>query len=458
MKLPRLFSRSSTAIARVEPVVRATLENPATKVTPERLVEIMEVGSASEAGVHVTGESALRLAAVFTCVRIIAQTIATLPREVIEIEEDGDRKLAKLPISRALTIEPNEYLSAYDFFVMLQAHAELWGNAYAAIERNGAGQAVNLLPLISRNVAPIRIKARLYYDVTLMDTHETIRLPASEVIHVRGLTLDGLAGASPVALGKNAIGLTAASENYGARFFKNDARPSVVLKHEKNLSQAAAERLKANWVDRYGGTGQHMPAVLEEGLDFAEIGIAPEQAQFLETRKFQRQEIAALFGVPLSMLADPDAQMYRSGEWDDLRFTKHSILPRVTAWESELNRKLFTRDSKYRVRFDLRELERGAFKEQIEGLAKAVQNALMTPNEARVRLGLPKMKGGDALFLQQNMAGVEAVQNGTAGNKVANAAADGDPGDDQDEIDDEADDEEDENAAPPAKDKGKSKK
>lgn len=418
--MPRLFRRAEPR-ARTEPQVRATLENPSTPVTPQRLVEIMEVGGESEAGVVVTGESALRLTTVFTCVKIIAQTVATLPREVVKVEADGDLVPARLPVARALTIEPNEYVSAFDFFAMMQAHAELWGNAYAAIERNGAGQAVNLLPLISRNVAPQRVNGRLFYDVTLLDTRETIRLPAEEVIHVRGITLDGLAGLAPVGLGRNAIGLGVAAENYGARFFKNDARPGVVLRHEKNLSEAAARRLKANWLDRYGGTGQHMPAVLEEGLDFKEIGIAPEQAQFLETRKFQRQEIAALFGVPLSMLSDPDAQMYRSGEWDDLRFTKHSILPRVTAWENELNRKLFDRSSKFRVRFDLRELERGAFKEQMDALTAAVQNAIMTPNEARRRLGLPNLPGGDGLFLQQNMAGVEAIASGAAGNAVGNA-------------------------------------
>lgn len=402
---------------------RASLENPGVQLTPENL--LLGLQAESEAGVIVTTGSAMRFATVFSCVRIISQTIATVKREVHEIDDKGVSRPINngLPLIRALTIEPNEYMSAYDFFAMLQAHAELWGNAYAAIERNGRGEVVNLIPLISQRVTPVRESGKLIYHVNLMGPeNEFLSLPSSEVVHVRGTMLDGLIGLAPIAQGKDAIGLSVAAENYGARFFRNDARPSIALKHEKTLSEGAAKRLKESWIAFYGGRNQGSPAVLEEGLDFKEIGIAPEQAQFLETRKFQRQEIAAMFQVPLSMLADPDAQTYRSGEWDDLRFTKHAILPRTKAWEGEMNRKLFPRGSNRRIVHDLRELERGAFSEQMSAITSGIQNAVFTPNEGRARLGLPPLPGGDSLFLQQNMAGVSAVADGTAGNNVTNAA------------------------------------
>lgn len=402
---------------------RANPENPANPLIPESLV------LDSAAGIPVSGETAMRLATVFACVRIISQTVATVRREVQRRDTSGTWQESPHPITRAIEIEPNEYMSAFDFFAMMQAHAELWGNAYAAIERNGKGEPRNLIPLISRNVAPRRTRGRLLYDVAVMDGGKPLTLEASEVLHVRGISLDGLTGLGPIAQGRESIGMTIAAERYGSRFFKNDARPSIVLKHEKTLSEGAAQRLKSAWSSFFSGAGQHSAAVLEEGLDVREIGIAPEQAQFLETRKFQRQEIAALFGVPLSMLADPDAQTYNSGEWDDLRFTKHCVLPRVKAWEGEVRRKLFSGPN-WRLHHDLRELERGAFKEQIAALTSAVQNALMTPNEARQRLGLGPHAGGDTLVMQQNMAGVEAIASGTAGNKVGNALGDDAAGED----------------------------
>jgi HK97 family phage portal protein len=418
---------------------RASLENPTTEITASALDDAFFGGATnSESGITITGESALRLGTVFACVRIISQTIATMPREVIETDRDGkSQKVTGTPGVFALTIEPNEYMSAHDFFVMMQTHAEIWGNSYAAIERNGAGQPANLLPLISRNVSPRKIGGKLVYDVAMMDGGEGLRLPSTEIIHFRGgVILDGLVGLSPILQAKEVFGLSIAAEKYGARFFKNDARPSVVLKHEKTLSEGAASRLKSAWLSRYGGTQQHAPAVLEEGLDVTTIGVAPNEAQFLETRKYQRQEIAALFGVPLAMLADPEAKSYANNENDTLRFVKLSILPRVASIEAELNRKLFPKGSKKRVRFDFTELERGSFKDQVDALAKGIQSAIFTPNEARGRLGLEPIEGGDELFLQQNMAGAKAIADGTAGNAVGNAT-DGDDQNKESETDEE---------------------
>jgi HK97 family phage portal protein len=420
--VPIVPRRSAEIVAPPAGDEARNLEDPNHPITTSELCDLYAEVGAAESGVYVTGETAMRVATVFACVRIISQAVASVGREINEIDADGvARAVTSGATLRALTVEPNEYMSAFDFFVMMQAHAELWGNGYAAIERNGRGEAVNLLPLISRRVAPERINGRLFYRVALMDTAGALVLPASEVLHIRGVMLDGLVGLAPINQGRQTIGLTEAAERYGSRFFKNDARPSIVLKHEKTLSEGAARRLKADWLARYSGTSQHSPAVLEEGLSFETVGIEPNAAQFLETRRFQRQDIAALFGVPLSMLADPDAKSYRSGEDDDRRFTKHSILPRTKAWEGEFNRKLFPGRGR-RVAHDLSELVRGTLKDHIGALKDGVQNALMTPNEARKRLGLPPITGGDQLFLQQNMAGVDAIANGTAGNKVQNAA------------------------------------
>lgn len=419
--LSRLFSsRSATS-----------LNDPNTAITGENLQRAIWGGQEAEAGVTVNSFSAMQHATVFACVRIIAQTIASMPRELVERDEYGsEHEVLGHSMERMLRLEPCEYMSAYDFFVMMVALAEIRGNAYVSIERNGAGEPANLVPLISENVRPRRTDGRLYYDVTLMaaegETQMVETIPAEDVIHIRGISLDGLVGRSPISSGKEAIGLSIAAEKYGARFFKNDAKPGVVLKHPKQLSDGAFTRLKEDWMSRYGGANQHSPAILEEGLEFEVIGIAPEAAQFLQTRQYQRQEIAALFGVPLSMLADPSAKTYGSAESDDLRFIKHTILPRVVAIETEFNRKLFKPGSKERFRLDFTRLQRGAFKDLMDALAKGVQSALLTPNEGRHLLGYPRKEGGDELFMQQNMAGAGAIADGTAGNKVTNAVDTGD--------------------------------
>lgn len=420
--LGRLFGRREA---------RASLESPTNPITLDGLASLYH--SPTESGVTVSTDSALRLSTVFACVKIVAQSVASVRREIHRVDAQGvSQNVTDLPIFGALTREPNEYMSAFDFFVMMQAHVELWGNAYAAIERNGRGEPARLVPLISGNVRPVRQGGRLLYYVSRMDNLGSDVLPSTEVIHLRGLSLDGLAALAPLNQGREAIGAAKAQEAYGARFFKNDARPGVVLSHPGKLGEDVLRRLKTSWTAFFGGSGQHSAAVLEEGMTVHQVGIAPEHAQFLESRKFSRQEIAALFGVPLSMLADPDAITYRSSEADDLRFSKHSILPRVKAWEGEFNRKLFDAPSGLEVSHDLSELERGAFKDRIDGLSQGVQNALFTPNEARSRLGLPPLPGGDELVLQQNMAGVQAITSGAAGNGVGNAIGEGGTDDDED--------------------------
>jgi len=403
---------------------RASPENPSTSLAnPDLWLVNWLGGGPTEAGVSINEANATTVTAVYACVARIAQAVGTLPVHVYQWSEAGAQRIEGGTLPWLLGVEPNEFQSSVDFRQTLQPHLDLWGNAYAALERNGRGDVVALLPLLPDRMTVERRAGRVRYLAGLSDGTR-VEIPASEVIHLKHFGLDGLVGLSPIQQARGAVGLAKAAEDFGARFFKNDARPGVILECPGRLSDAAVARLKESWAERFSGPNQHRPAVLEEGIKLHEVGIPPQDAQFLETRRMQKEEVASIYGVPLSLLQSSEGRTYASAEQDDIQFVKYCIAPRVAVWESELNRKLFSARSGGRqyVKFNLNGLLRGAFKDRMEALVRGVQGGLFTPNEARSLEELPPMPGGDSLYLQQNMAGVAQIEAGTAGNAVGNAA------------------------------------
>ena len=369
----------------------------------------------STAGKRVNERSAMQMTAVYSCVRILAEAVAGLPLHLYRYKEDGGKEKAiDHPLYLLLHDEPNPEMSSFVFRETLMTHLLLWGNAYAQIIRNGKGEVIALYPLMpNRMVVDRDTKGRLYYQYTTSTEDAptmkgvTVNLPPSDVLHIPGLGFDGLVGYSPIAMAKNAIGMAIACEEYGAKFFANGAAPGGVLEHPGTIKDP--QRVRESWQSTFGGSGNsNKIAVLEEGMKYTPIGISPEQAQFLETRKFQVNEIARIFRVPPHMVGDLEKSSFSNIEQQSLEFVKYTLDPWVIRWEQTIHRSLLLPDEKsqYFVKFNLEGLLRGDYQSRMNGYAIGRQNGWMSANDIRELENLdriPAEEGGDLYLINGNM-------------------------------------------------------
>ena len=369
----------------------------------------------SSAGKRVNERSAMQMTAVYSCVRILAEAVAGLPLHLYRYKEDGGKEKAiDHPLYLLLHDEPNPEMSSFVFRETLMTHLLLWGNAYAQIIRNGKGEVIALYPLMPDRMTVDRDRdGKLYYEYTVStDDAPTVkgtvvRLKPSDVLHIPGLGFDGLVGYSPIAMAKNAIGMAIACEEYGAKFFANGAAPGGVLEHPGTIKDP--QRVRESWQSTFGGSGNaNKIAVLEEGMKYTPIGISPEQAQFLETRKFQINEIARIFRVPPHMVGDLEKSSFSNIEQQSLEFVKYTLEPWVIRWEQSIQRTLLTQEEKsaYFVKFNLEGLLRGDYQSRMNGYATARQNGWMSANDIRELENLdriPAEEGGDLYLINGNM-------------------------------------------------------
>ena len=369
----------------------------------------------STSGKTVTERSAMQITAVYSCVRILAEAIAGLPLHLYTYKEDGGKEKAiGHPLYLLLHDEPNPEMSSFVFRETLMTHLLLWGNAYAQIIRNGKGEVVALYPLMPNRMTVDRDSSgQLFYsyqmnnsDAPTMKTG-TVILKPSDVLHIPGLGFDGLVGYSPIAMAKNAIGLAIATEEYGAKFFANGATPGGLLEYPGTVKDP--DRVRESWNKGFSGSqNAGKVAILEEGMKYTPISIAPEQAQFLETRKFQINEIARIFRVPPHMVGDLEKSSFSNIEQQSLEFVKYTLDPWVVRWEQSLSRALFTPEEKkqYFFKFNVEGLLRGDYQSRMNGYATARQNGWMSANDIRELENLdriPAEEGGDLYLINGNM-------------------------------------------------------
>ena len=369
----------------------------------------------SASGKRVNERTAMQMTAVYSCVRILSEAVAGLPFHLYRYKEDGSKEKAiDHPLYFLLHDEPNPEMTSFIFRETLMTHLLLWGNAYAQIIRNGRGEVMALYPLMPDRMTVDRDdKGRLYYEylVSSDDAHTlkegTVRLSPSEVLHIPGLGFDGLVGYSPIAMAKNAIGMAIACEEYGAKFFANGAQPSGVLEHPGILKDPS--KVRESWTQTFGGShNANKVAVLEEGMKYTPISISPEQAQFLETRKFQIDEIARIFRIPPHMVGDLDKSSFSNIEQQSLEFVKYTLDPWVSRWEQSISRSLLAAEEKkqYFARLNVEGLLRGDYQSRMEGYAVGRQNGWMSANDIRELENLdriPAEEGGDLYLINGNM-------------------------------------------------------
>ena len=397
-------------------------------------------GTAS--GKYVTERSAMQMTAVYCCVRILSEAVASLPLQFYRYTDDGGKeKAVEHPLYFLLHDEPNPEMTSFIFRETLMTHLLLWGNAYSQIIRNGKGEIVALYPLMPDRMRVDRDEhGRLYYEYTVYDADDVdgrkgtdkagraVRLQSADVLHIPGLGFDGLVGYSPIAMAKNAIGLAIATEEYGSKFFANGAAPSGVLEHPGTIKDPS--RVRESWQATFGGSGNaNKVAVLEEGMKYTPISISPEQAQFLETRKFQIDEIARIFRVPPHMIGDLEKSSFNNIEQQSLEFVKYTLDPWVSRWEQAMVRALLTPDEKkkYFFKFNVDGLLRGDYQSRMNGYATARQNGWMSANDIRELENLdriPAEQGGDLYLVNGNMtkledAGIFAADGGDSAGRNA---------------------------------------
>lgn len=357
----------------------------------------------------------MQMTAVYSCVRILSEAIASLPLHLYRYTDSGGKeKATDSPLCFLLHDEPNPEMTSFVFRGTLMTHLLLWGNAYAQIIRNGKGEVTALYPLMPDRMTVDRDgNGRLYYEYIVsnddapINKKSTVRLPPFDVLHIPGLGFDGLVGYSPIAMAKNAIGMSIACEEYGSKFFANGAAPSGVLEHPGTIKDPS--RVRESLTQTFDGSANsHKVAVLEEGMKYTPISISPEQAQFLETRKFQIDEIARIFRVPPHMVGDLEKSSLSNIEQQSLEFVKYTLDPWVSRWEQNFVRSLLTTDEKkkYFIKFNVDGLLRGDYQSRMNGYATARQNGWMSANDIRELENLDRTsseEGGDLYLINGNM-------------------------------------------------------
>lgn len=370
----------------------------------------------SSSGKRVSEISAMQITGVYACVRVLAESIAGLPLHLFREDESGNtHKATEHPLFFLLHDEPNTEMTSFNFKETLMSHLLIWGNCYCQIIRNGKGEVLALYPLMPDRMKVDRDeKGQLYYEYTLRDADplrntksSTVTLKPVDVLHIPGLGFDGLVGYSPIAMAKNAIGISIAAEEYGSKFFANGATPSGILEHPGIIKDP--NKVRDAWNSAFGGSNNSgKVAVLEEGMKYSPISIPPEQAQFLETRKFQLNEIARIFRVPPHMIGDLEKSTFSNIEQQSLEFVKYTLEPWLIRWEQALNRSLLSADEKkkYFFKFNVDGLLRGDYQSRMNGYATARQNGWMSSNDIRRLEGLdliPPEEGGDLYLINGSM-------------------------------------------------------
>ena len=365
------------------------------------IVRRLEQLLGSSAGVTVTPEVALAQSAVFACVRVISETIGSLPLKIYKKRSDGGKEEAKdHPLYPTICVSPNYWQTKQEFYEMVGGHSSLRGNFYAFKEYTRGGKLNSLVPLdpdnVELSVEGDTRRPTLKYKYHPGGNEKEITLPAKEVWHVRGVSSDGYLGLSPITVARNAIGLAVGAEEHGSKYFKNGARTSGVATYPGRLREESKKNLRESLQGAMTGDNAHKMILLEEGLDYKSIGMSQVDSQYLETRQFQVEEIARIFRVPSVLIGHPDKTMtYASVEQLMISFVVHTMRPWLTRIEQSINKNLLTGDSDHFAEFTVEGLLRGDTASRYEAYASALQNKWMTRNEVRLKENMNPVDGGD---------------------------------------------------------------
>ena len=346
----------------------------------------------STSGENVDEKSAMQIATVYACVRLLAESVASLPFHLYRITSDGGKEKAKdHPLYKLLYRQTNPEMTSFSFRETMMTHLLLWGNAYAQIVRDGKNDVLGLYPLLPENVEVDRDEnGKIYYiyhaytDEVPGEHNKDIYFHREEILHIPGLGFNGLVGFSPIAMMKNSLGATMAVEKYGSSFFKNGAQPIGVLQHPTTLKNP--ERLREDWKRIYGGTNNaHNVAILEEGMSYKPISLPPEDSQFLSTREFDVEEICRIFRVPPHLVQDLKRSTFNNIEHQGISYVQYTLMPWLERFEQEIVNDVLIEEEQdeYFPKFNVDGLLRGDYESRMRGYAIGFANGFFSPNDIR---------------------------------------------------------------------------
>lgn len=361
--------------------------------------------TATRSGVMVTVDRAMQLSAVSACVRLLAESIASLPLNVYRRRADGGRtRVTNIPEYRLLHDEPNPLMTSFVWRETTAAHLLLWGNSFSVIQRGDGATPTALLPLLPQHVRVLKqSNGELAYHVSGLGMNQVIN--QADMLHIPGLAFDGMVGMSPIKYAAQSIGLGLAAEAYGAGFFGNSSIPSGFITTSMKLTPEQARAIGQRWAENYGASRSQGTAVLDNGTEFKRVTIPPEEAQFIETRKFQLADIARWYRVPPHMIGDLERSTFSNIEHQGLQFVTHTLRPWLVRLEQEITRKLFPsstegQPSELYVEFNVEGLLRGDVKSRYEAYAIGRQWGWLSTNDIRGRENLEPVADGDKDYLQ----------------------------------------------------------
>jgi HK97 family phage portal protein len=380
-----------------------SLENPSNPITGQSLEEFIS----SQAGYTVTPEVAMRLTAVYSCIYVLSSSIAQLPMAVLRKTPEGITAATDHPAFYLLHDEPNEAMTSYTWRQTKQAHILGWGNGYSRIQRSRRGE-VESIELCLPQVTSLEKQGGRRFYATQDEDDRPLAVAAEDMIHVLALSISGRAGVSPVRQHAETIGLGLAAQRYGKQFFDGGGRPTGLLTVKNaDLKQDGWERLKSVWVKAVSAlkTEDNKTLLLPADLDYKALTIAPEDAQFIETRKLSRSEIAGLYNVPAHMINDLEKATFSNISEQAIQFVRHTIMPWVVNWEQEINRKVFSlaeRRAGYYIKLNLAGLLRGTPAERAAFYHAAITDGWMDRNEVRALEDLNPREGLGEMLISVN--------------------------------------------------------
>ena len=358
---------------------------------------------------QVSAESALTFSAVWAAMRLLSESISTLPVGVFRKENNGDNTEINTDLAFLIKYQPNSYQNKITFYEKIIMDMLSDGNSYVKIVRNGAGRVIELLPINYSDVEIYTLENKLYYsDEKTGETHDS-----ENILHFKMITgPDGIKGLSPIEQCKNAIGWGMDVQAYSSTFFKNGGKLSGILESDRALSEQAIDRLRNSFNSNYGTlSGSNQTAVLEEGLKYKSISVTPDQAQFLASRQFSVEEVARIFGIPPHLLRDLSKSSFNNIEMQSQEFVSYSLMPYITKIELEMSLKLFRKNviGREYIKFNVNGLLRGNVKDRADYYKTAITNGWMSVNEVRQKEDLNRIEDGDNNYLQMNMTTINKI-------------------------------------------------
>lgn len=360
----------------------------------------------TKSGVRVNEITALQSAAVYACVRLLAETIASLPKHVYKKLPNGDKEILFDHGLNSIITQPNEVQTSFEFTELLQGWATLRGNGYALKNVNARGQVDSLIPLPSDAVKPVfNENNNIVYETKLRNGNgfDEVTLTTEDIFHLRGFGTDILRGMNPIEAHADTIGISLAAQNYGARFFANDATPTGVVTHPNQFKdEEAITRFKKTWKRAQNGIKQHSVAVLENGLTYQNIGLTNKESQFLESRKYSVTDIARIFNIPPHMIGDLERATFSNIADQSIEFVVYTLRPWVIRWEQIIKRDLIVEDDIF-VEFSMDGLLRGDTKSRFIAYGMGIRDGHLTRNEVRRLENRNAIDGLDDILVPMNM-------------------------------------------------------